>query len=119
MLGWATAWNDAERSGWVSFCLGYAMSSSTALRSASVASTKRRPSKRRAHSRSSQASPPRIWTLLRSRWDGSASGSSITKSMNSGTRASVALPERASRGITMSASSRTVAHSWAEKNFGT
>ena len=119
MSGCATASNEAERSGWVSFCFGYAMSSSTALRSASLASTNRRPSKRRAHSRSSQARPPRIWTLFRSRCDGSASGSSMTKSMNSGTWASVALPERSSRGITMSTSTRTVAHSCGVKNFGT
>ena len=74
--------------------------------------------KRRAHSRSSQARPPRICTWLDSRWRGSASGSMSTKSMNSGTCASVALPERSSRGITMSTSTRTVAHSWGVKNFG-
>ena len=39
-------------------------------------------------------------------------GSSIMmKSMNSGTPASVALPERSSRGMMMSASMRTVSHS--------
>src|SRR5262245_9740385 len=38
--------------------------------------------------------------------------------MNSGTCASVALPERSSRGITRSASTRTRAHSRAVKNFG-
>ena len=40
-----------------------------------------------------------------------ASGSFRMKSMNSGTCASVALPERASRGMMMSTSTRTVAHS--------
>ena len=38
--------------------------------------------------------------------------------MNSGARASVALPERASAGITMSARIRTIVHSAAVKNFG-
>jgi hypothetical protein len=40
------------------------------------------------------------------------------KSMNSGTPASVALPERSSLGMTMSTSMLTVAHSCAVKNFG-
>jgi hypothetical protein len=40
------------------------------------------------------------------------------KSTNSGTRASVALPERSSAGITTSARTRTVAHSWGVKNLG-
>src|SRR5258706_4198306 len=93
------------------------MASSTALRSASVASRKLLP-ERSTHSRSSQARPPRIRVWFFSRWGASASGSFMMKSMNSGTRASVALPDRASRGSTMSASSRTVAHSWALKNFG-
>ena len=38
--------------------------------------------------------------------------------MNSGTSASVALPDRSSAGITWSDSTRTVAHSCAVKNFG-
>ena len=38
--------------------------------------------------------------------------------MNSGTPASVALPERSSFGMIMSASAPTVAHSSAVKNFG-
>ncbi len=42
----------------------------------------------------------------------------MAKSMNSGTSASVALPERSSFGITRSARRRTVDHSWAVKNFG-
>jgi len=44
--------------------------------------------------------------------------SPMMKSMNSGTPASVALPERSSFGITRSTSIRTVAYSWAVKNFG-
>src|SRR3990170_6116894 len=40
------------------------------------------------------------------------------KSMNSGTPASVALPDRSSFGMIKSTSSRTVAYSWAVKNFG-
>ena len=48
-----------------------------------------------------------------------ASGwSIIMKSMNSGTPASVALPERSSFGMMMSTSTRTVAYSCAVKNFG-
>jgi hypothetical protein len=42
----------------------------------------------------------------------------MVKSMNSGTPASVALPERSSRGMTMSARTRTVRYSAAVKNFG-
>ena len=38
--------------------------------------------------------------------------------MNSGTPASVALPDRSSFGMMMSTSTRTVAHSCAVKNFG-
>ena len=45
-------------------------------------------------------------------------GASITKSMNSGTAASVALPERSSFGMMRSTSTRTVAHSCGVKNFG-
>ena len=40
------------------------------------------------------------------------------KSMNCGTPASVALPERSSFGMMRSTSSLTVAYSWAVKNFG-
>ena len=48
-----------------------------------------------------------------------ASGwSTIMKSMNSGTPASVALPERSSFGMMRSTSTRTVAYSCAVKNFG-
>jgi hypothetical protein len=39
--------------------------------------------------------------------------------MNSGTPASVALPERSSLGMIMSTRMRTVFHSWGLKNFGT
>jgi hypothetical protein len=42
----------------------------------------------------------------------------MMKSMNSGTPASVALPDFASRGITSSTSTRTVRHSWAVKYLG-
>ncbi len=38
--------------------------------------------------------------------------------MNSGTPASVALPDRSSRGRIRSTSTRTVSHSWAVKNLG-
>ena len=38
--------------------------------------------------------------------------------MNSGTPASVALPERSSAGRIKSTSSRTVSYSWSVKNFG-
>jgi hypothetical protein len=62
-------------------------------------------------SASSHRKPPRIGT-----W---ASGRSvIMKSMNSGTPASVALPDRSSFGMMMLASTATVAHSCALKNFG-
>src|SRR2546426_2722796 len=40
------------------------------------------------------------------------------KSMNSGTAASVALPERSSLGMIRSTSTRTVSHSWAVNCFG-
>src|SRR5256885_2845279 len=40
------------------------------------------------------------------------------KSMNSGTPASVALPERSSLGMIRSTSTRTVSHSWAVNCFG-
>src|SRR6476661_7715547 len=40
------------------------------------------------------------------------------KSMNSGTPASVALPDRSSLGMIMLASMAMVAHSWGVKNFG-
>ena len=38
--------------------------------------------------------------------------------MNSGTPASVALPDRSSFGMIMSTRMRTVCHSWGVKNFG-
>jgi hypothetical protein len=38
--------------------------------------------------------------------------------MNSGTPASVALPDRSSFGMMRSTSMRTVSHSWGLKNFG-
>ena len=69
-------------------------------------------SKRFWHSTSSHASPPRIATC-RAGW------SIIMKSMNSGTPASVALPDRSSFGMMMSASTRTSLNSVAVKNFGT
>ena len=73
------------------------MSSSTAVRSASLQATNRL-SNRSSHSRSSHARPPRIATC-RAGW------SIIMKSMNSGTPASVALPDRSSRGMMRSTSS--------------
>src|SRR6266542_4104323 len=86
------------------------MSSRTAERSLSEHCRKVFP-ERSEHSLSSHASPPRIGT-----WP---SGRSLSmKSMNSGTPASVALPERSSRGITRSTSIRTVSHSWGVKNVG-
>ena len=42
----------------------------------------------------------------------------MMKSMNSGTPASVALPDRSSFGMMMSTSMRTVAYSCGVKNFG-
>ena len=87
------------------------MSSSTAVRSAS-AQSRNVLSKRFWHSTSSHASPPRIATC-RAGW------SIIMKSMNSGTPASVALPDRSSFGMMMSASMRTSLNSVAVKNFGT
>ena len=89
------------------FC-GHAMSSSTCRRCASVARDERLARSACRHSVSSQASPPRIAMLrvvarvLRRR---------AVKSMYSGTPASVALPERSSRGMMLSASMRTVRHS--------
>jgi hypothetical protein len=101
----------AANSGFAVF--GYAMSSSTARRWASVARTKSF-AKRRRVSLSSHASPPRMPTRELSLVSFSAS----MKSTNSGALASVALPERSSFGMIMSASRRTVRHSCAVKNFG-
>src|SRR5258708_27855586 len=92
------------------------MSSRTAARSCAVQS-RNRLSKRSWHSRSIQARPPRIGVCRSARPVWSA-GSAIMKSMNSGTPASVALPDRASFGMMMSTSTRTVAYSCAVKNFG-
>src|SRR5258706_5586788 len=94
-----------------------AMSSTTWRRSASVQSAKLL-AKRSPHSRSSQARPPRIAVWRFSRWRSVARASTIQLSMNSGTSASVALPECSSFGTTMSARMRTVVHSWAVKNLG-
>src|SRR2546422_591419 len=89
---------------------GQAMSSSTPVRSAAAQATKVLPY-RSSHSWSSQASPPRTGVCR--------SGSSPSmKSMNSGTAASVALPERSSLGMIRSTSTRTVSHSWAVNCFG-
>ena len=93
----------------VAFC-GQAMASSTSVRCAAVHARKSF-SNRLTHSRSSQASPPRI-AVCRAGW------STIMKSMNCGTPASVALPERSSFGMMRSTSTLTVAYSWAVKNFG-
>ena len=82
---------------------GQAMSSSTARRSASVQAAKDL-SNRRVHSASSHARPPRM-ALCRAGW------STIMKSMNSGTPASVALPDFSSFGMIRSTSRLTVAHS--------
>src|SRR5256886_12467999 len=89
---------------------GQAMSSSTPVRSAAAQATKVLPY-RSSHSRSSQASPPRTGVCR--------SGSSPSmKSMNSGTPASVALPERSSLGRIRPPSTRTVPHSCGVNCFG-
>ena len=103
---------EPRRSSGLTF-LGYAMSSSTARRFALELDRKSVPNRRRI-SESSHANPPRIDTFAFS----VASFSASMKSMNSGAFASVALPERSSLGMTMSASTRTVRHSCDEKNFG-
>ena len=56
-----------------------------------------------------------VWRAVSS----ASRGSSMRmKSRNSGTPASVALPERSSRGMISSTSVRTVSHSCGVKNFG-
>ena len=80
-------------------------------RSLSVGAVDERLSNRSSHSTSSHASPPRIATW-RAGW------SIIMKSMNSGTPASVALPDRSSFGMMRSTSTRTVCYWCAVKNFG-
>ncbi len=67
--------------------------------------------KRSIASRSIIARPPRI-AICRRGW------SIIMKSMNAGTPASVALPDRSSFGMIRSTSTPTVAYSCAVKNFG-
>ncbi len=93
------------------------MSSRSVWRSASVAETKSRP-KRFTDSLSIQARPPRIAVWRHSRPRSFSLGSVMMKSMNSGTPASEALPDRSSFGRMRSTRVRTVCHSWGVKNFG-
>ena len=79
---------------------------------AAAVQSRNRLSKRSSHS---QVDPGQA---AAHRASAAPASSTIMKSMNSGTPASVALPDRSSFGMIRSTSTRTVAYSCAVKNFG-